>query len=127
MDEITGNRIRMLREEHDMSQQELADTLKNKYGLTTHRVTIAKWESGKQSPEMYSVKCLSEIFDVSMEYIIGSSNLRNNTYDDIKLRETLRDRSDLRMLLSASADLTEDDVAMLISLAKKINKESGID
>lgn len=128
MDEITGNRIKMLRDEHHMSQQELSDLLKDRYGMKTHRVTIAKWESGKQAPEMYSVKCLSEIFGVTMEYITGNSNIRNELDDeDYKIREELKSNPQLRMLLSASSGLSDEDMQMLISIAKKINKEYGVD
>lgn len=124
MDEITGSRIKMLRDEHDMSQQELADKLKERYGLKTHRVTIAKWESGKQAPEMYSVKCLAEFFNVTMEYITGNSNSRGEEHDDdYAIREELKNNPKLRMLLSASSGLSDEDMQMLISIAKKINKE----
>lgn len=37
--------------------------------------------------------------------------------------EQLRSDPELRMLLSASAGLNKDDMRMLISIAKKINKE----
>lgn len=124
MDEITGSRIKMLRDEHDMSQQELADTLKERYGLKTHRVTIAKWESGKQAPEMYSVKCLAELFDVTMEYITGNSNSRNEDRDeDYELREMLRSDPELRTLLSASSKLNKEDIKRVIDIINIINKE----
>ena len=40
-----------------------------------------------------------------------------------EMRDELRKNPELRMLLSASRDLDKDDIKMLISIAKKINKE----
>ena len=39
------------------------------------------------------------------------------------LRDKLKDRHDLRILLSASEKLSADDVALLIQFAQKMNKE----
>lgn len=77
MNSVIGSRIKSLREERGLLQQELADIMKNQYGLNTNRVTISKWENGKQEPEAYNLRVLAQIFGVTMEYIAGIANGRN--------------------------------------------------
>lgn len=32
---------------------------------------VSKWESGRQVPEMYTIKCISELCSVSTDYLCG--------------------------------------------------------
>ena len=123
MDSIIGYRIKSLREENGWLQQELADRLKQKYQLNTNRVTVTKWETGKQYPTAYPIKCIAELFDVTMDYIIGMSNSRYNDDPD-EIREELRSNPKLRMLLSASSKLSQSDMDRLIAIAEVLNRES---
>lgn len=66
------NRIKLLREELNMTQQELADKLDGA------KSTVAMYEKGDRKPSMEVLLKLSEIFDCSIDYILGKSNNRNN-------------------------------------------------
>lgn len=50
-----------LRKKSGFSQEELGDK------LNVSRQTISKWETGKSTPELDKLVCLSQIFNVSLE------------------------------------------------------------
>lgn len=65
------NRIKVLREEFHYSQNELADKLG---GAPS---SIAMYEKGDRKPSMEVLIKLSEIFNVSIDYLLGKSDIRN--------------------------------------------------
>lgn len=67
---MLGQRIKKLREEKDMTQQNLADIL----GVSQQ--AVAKWESGKAEPDSMTMVRISNIFEVSLDYLLGRTNIR---------------------------------------------------
>ena len=65
------NRIKFLREELNMTKQELADKLEGA------KSTIAMYEKGDRKPSLEVLVKLSEIFNCSIDYILGKSDIRN--------------------------------------------------
>ncbi len=65
------NRIKFLREELNMTQQELANKLNGA------KSTVAMYEKGDRKPSMEILLKLSDIFDCSIDYILGKSNIKN--------------------------------------------------
>lgn len=57
-----------------MTQQDLSNELNNRFGLKVDRVMISKWETGFQTPVVYTISCLAKIFGVSMDYLNSSSS-----------------------------------------------------
>jgi repressor LexA len=66
------NRIKMLREEKHLTQQELADK------LNSAKSTIGMYENGNRKPSYEVLIKLSEIFGCSIDYIVGTSNECNS-------------------------------------------------
>ena len=62
----TKNIIQELRIKHDMSQEELA----NKIFVT--RQAVSRWETGETVPNTETLKMLSELFDVSINTLLGA-------------------------------------------------------
>lgn len=71
---MLGEKIRDLRKQNKMTQQDLSNELNNRFGLKVDRVMISKWETGFQTPVVYTISCLAKIFGVSMDYLNSSSN-----------------------------------------------------
>lgn len=69
---MLGQRIKKLREERGMTQQNLADML----GVSQQ--AVAKWESEKEKAEPDSITMIkiSNIFQVSLDYLLGRTNVR---------------------------------------------------
>ena len=59
-----ANRIQTLRKSKGMSQEELADAA----GVS--RQAVSKWESEQSTPDLDKVVILSEIFDVTTDYLL---------------------------------------------------------
>lgn len=64
------NRLRELRKERNVTQQELADEM-----LVTQR-TLARYESGENEPRLPMVFDLADYFKVSIDYLVGRSDVR---------------------------------------------------
>ena len=62
------NRIAQLRKQLRMTQADLAEKLG--VGVST----VAMWESGKRTPSFKLLNDLSDIFDKTIEYILGTSD-----------------------------------------------------
>ena len=54
-----------LRKEKGLSQEELGNL------LHVARQTVSKWESGETTPELEKLMCLADIFDVSLDELVG--------------------------------------------------------
>ena len=65
------NRIKFLREEFNMTQQELANKINGA------KSTIAMYEKGDRKPSLEVLIKLSEIFNCSIDYILCKTNIRN--------------------------------------------------
>ncbi len=89
----TGTIMRNLRIEKDLTLDELANELNNRYNLKLNKGMISKWEAGKIEPRFEYVKRYADYFDVSLDYLLGltekreriNSN-RNNSEEEKKLK-----------------------------------------
>lgn len=59
-----GDRIQSLRKSKGMSQEELAD----KVGVS--RQAVSKWESEQATPDLEKVVIMSELFEVTTDYLL---------------------------------------------------------
>lgn len=59
-----AEKLIILRRKQGMSQEQLADRL----GVT--RQSVSKWESGASVPELAKLVAISEMFEVSMDYLV---------------------------------------------------------
>ena len=71
-------RLKKLRQEKNLTQEELAKQIKSS------RSNIANYENGKNLPSVEVLDKLSEIFNVSTDYLLGKTDIRNSEKIDIK-------------------------------------------
>lgn len=74
-----NERLRELRIERKMSQEELADK------LNISRQAVANWETERGEPSISFLLQLAEFFDVSIDYLCGYTGIRVSYYKDKKL------------------------------------------
>lgn len=74
-----NEKLRQLRVENNMSQDELAEK------LHVARQTISKWEQGINEPDIYTLKQYAQIFNVSLDELLGDVEHVNKRA--IKLRK----------------------------------------
>lgn len=66
------NKIKELRKAKNWSQSILADK------LNTSQVNISGWESGKYQPDIDTLLKMSDVFEVSLDYLLGNNALYSN-------------------------------------------------
>lgn len=66
-----SERLKELRIAKGILQRELADYIK------VSRVTITQYENGSRSPDDEIKKKIAEYFNVSLDYLMGASDIRN--------------------------------------------------
>ena len=71
---MLGDKIRDLRKQNHWKQDELAEKLNKEFGLKIDRAMISKWETGYQTPVIYTISCLAKLFNVSLDYLNGNSD-----------------------------------------------------
>ena len=77
-----GERIKFLRKEKSLTQSKLMDILRNDYDLKTDRVMISKWETGFQTPHIDTLKILSEVLGVTVDYLVTGSEKTVSELDE---------------------------------------------
>jgi transcriptional regulator with XRE-family HTH domain len=70
-----GERLKGLREEKKMNQQQLADHMGNK-------TVISSWELNKSKPSMDDCEKLSELFGVTIDYLVKGIEVANNVVNE---------------------------------------------
>ncbi|HOQ17628.1 MAG: helix-turn-helix transcriptional regulator [Epulopiscium sp.] len=66
-----GDRLRELRIERGMTQEELARE------FNTGKASISHYESNRRLPNANNINLFAEFFNVSIDYIMGKSDVRN--------------------------------------------------
>ena len=66
-----NERIRQIRENNSLTQQKVADL------LNVGQRTYADYESGKTRIPVDNLLILAKFYDVSLDYITGASNIKN--------------------------------------------------
>ena len=122
------NKIKQLRKEKKLTQEELAE----KIGISKR--TLANWEDGVSSIKENKLKILCEIFGVDMPYLLGYNNVKNET--DLKvsvLDEALEKLREINNMLLVENDEGHDmwilgfrtAMVAIENLKKEIELEGG--
>ena len=69
--------IKRLREEHSLTQQQLADK------LYVSRQTVCRWENGSRCPDLIMAKRLAVELDISLDELISDEDLKEFTKNDL--------------------------------------------
>ena len=91
---MLGNKIKQLREEKNITQANLAKL------LDVSPSTVGMWEQNRRTPDIEILKKLSDILNVSVDYLLGKTDVRNYLEDPnitiaLHSDETSLDYSDL--------------------------------
>lgn len=73
-----GLRIKELRQERDLTMDMLVADMNTKYQLDKpiNKSMVSRWENEDNEPSLENAKYLSMYFDVSLDYLIGISDIR---------------------------------------------------
>lgn len=123
------NRIKKLRKEKGVYQADLAKYL----GLKQR--TISAYENGTNEPDLKTLSKMSKYFDVSIDYLIGRSNVRDpadkiaqaigDEQDLKRFWEEVKKRRELKLLFKQIKDLPPDHIKRIIRIIKAIEDEDA--
>lgn len=74
------NRIRDLREDRDLRQTDVSKAT----GID--QKTLSNYETGKTSPDSYALIRLADFFGVSIDYLVGRTEIDIKSKEDLTLR-----------------------------------------
>ncbi|MBU5256813.1 helix-turn-helix domain-containing protein [Tissierella praeacuta] len=84
--DIFVKRLQLLLDENNINQKELA----KKVGVT--EVTISRYMTGERKPRIDIANKIAEYFNVSLDYLMGASDVRD-PYDQEKHKDELRKKA----------------------------------
>jgi len=103
------NRIKELRKEKNMTQSDLAKLLNVSYR------SVGFYENEKRDPDTHTLKILADLFDVSIDYLLGITDTRK-----VKEEEIYNNA-----FHSISTDgLSKEDVDMIKIMIERLRKNN---
>jgi transcriptional regulator with XRE-family HTH domain len=132
--ETFSERLRGLRKKYEISQDKLAKE------LGTTKATISRYENGLREPKAEFVQQLAGYFHVSVDYLLGETDVPEKSKltpndritqivaDDPDLAEEwkeLRGREDLFLLFKEVRDLDPRTIKQIIQIIKVIDSEEN--
>jgi len=84
------DRLKELRSEKKLTQQELCIEVEAVTGFPLSQQRIAHWEKGVNQPDFETICKLADFFCVSVDYLIGHGDIRTplTEYSEYKLNPT---------------------------------------
>lgn len=73
-----GSRIKALREECELTMDMLVQDINSRYELENplNKGMVSRWERDINNPSLDSARCLCDYFNVSLDYLIGNTDVR---------------------------------------------------
>jgi len=124
-----GERLRSLREKNNLTQKDLASI------LNVSHSNISKYEAGSLEPNLAFINKASKYFKVSIDYLLGNSNIPNPDNPQLQeANELMKVDPDLLIELCRAKDLPEEERRRIKEFAafeiekflkSKRNKDNG--
>lgn len=106
------NRIKEIRLSRNIKQIELAKELKIAQG------TLSTWETGKYEPDNESLKKLADYFNVSVDFLLGRSDIPNAANPVVANKDTLSQKK--KDIIEKLMLLSDEDLEILEAAADAI-------
>lgn len=94
--EQIGYNIKLFRDQRGWTQKQLSEK------LMISRPVVAKWENNGALPDIASLMKLSNVFDISIDHIVGNHTYRKDLLKDFK-----------RMYSSKTMDFDEEAIELV--------------
>lgn len=111
-----GNKLKELRESKGISMDKMCEDLSKIYDMNLAKSTISKWENGKAEPSLAYARVLTKYFDVTLDYIIGTSSANEENIKKNNQLETLAAHFE-------GEEFTEDDLEDIENFIKYVKSK----
>lgn len=95
-----------LRKRNNITQTELAQKMNVK------QYVISSWETGRSEPSILQIKKLSDIFDISVDYLLDKPLIKAESEEDFN-----------KVLMNIHQDTTDDFLQLVSELCKDLSDE----
>lgn len=112
-----GKILKNLRQENDLTQEELAKK------INTARSNIANYENDKNMPSIDILEKISKFFDVSIDYLLGKTDKRNNDNDKKELEINWALSGGYSALNDTNREIAKSVIESLLAKQEQENKK----
>lgn len=85
MDINLGDRLKELRKEKKLTQDDLCNNLNKKFNTTINKGMISKWENSKEQPRLEYIINIADYFNIDISYLLGFEEKKYTLpYDEIR-------------------------------------------
>lgn len=120
-----ASKINLLRNQMNISQAELAER------LHVSRQTVSKWETGMSCPDINKLLSISDLFNVSLDYLVRDNKTSQQPADlDRLVLKFLGSAQDMEKISSELVDIMRDGViddnerVRMLTIVDKLNAVS---
>jgi len=123
---VFAHRLKRLREDMDLTLDDLAKKLRENYGMGATYGSLGNYERCYRLPNLHVLSNLANFFDVSVDYLIGLTDVRNAKV----IQTTVWDKEDkphvVKIGIDKDSDLASRPFSEITGLVEKL-KELGFD
>ena len=109
---LFSERLRELRQNKGLSQSQLA------YALNISKSAISMYELGKREPDLETLECMADYFNVDINYLVGKEDGSMYYLDPeaAEIAQEVQQRPELKVLFDASRKVSADDLRFVIDM-----------
>lgn len=121
-----GEKLKMLRKQHKMTQQNLGNA------INLSKANICKYEAGSLEPNLGTLRSLSQLFEVSLDYLIGEQEVEmpsspekesNHKSAGKAIKQTFRVLGDIACGVPILAQENEESFTLNVEKGAEINAD----
>lgn len=106
-----GTILKKLRQDNNLTQDELAKKIE------TSRSNIANYENDKNMPSVDILEKLAKLFNVTIDYLLGKSDIRNPEKADL-------DKLQIGLSAKDYSNITDEQIKQIEDFAKFVLKDN---
>lgn len=106
-DDQFSNQLKNRRKQHSLTQQQLADK------LSVSRETVSGWETGRNQPDINTLRKLAKIYGISLDQLVSSAN-------DSDMKAIMRASGHSRLFLYTNSAL---DVILAVLVIERLTQD----
>lgn len=128
MSKSLGNMLKEARVSHDLSMEQLAKILNDKFNLKITKSMISRWENDLAQPTNTFLASYAKLFNLDMNVLLGLDSPSDGYYTDPEVAEyanKLKNNPDMRLLFDAAEDMSKDDIDFVVNLIDGLKKREG--
>ena len=122
--ESLGDRIKGLREQKGLAQNEAAEQMTNMFGAIITPGMLSLWENNKVMPSIENLRRLAEFYHTTMDYIATGEISQNGealySKDMSMLLNRLKEDPSFREFVKYLLDYTQEDLLKLARVMKAL-------